>query len=561
MIPPHLLHQTKRYEELSRLRAYYRSEQYKGRPDFWTGLTANSAVVPLRERAPCVVYPLAKIATNRIATFTFGTSQFPKIQVDSAEDSDDVGSAITDANATDLEKAIESIIKTCHVRARISDAMQIALSQRTVAILFSIKKGKIDIQNVSSADCIPEFIDDDPSLGVKRLVWCYQYQKNVVENGAITSKAFWFRRDYDENYVVVYTDIPVEPGKDPEWQIDTEKTKAHNFGFCPVLWVRNCPESSSSVDGVSIYDGLLNELDALNFALSQRHRGITFFGTPQPYETGVDQSDGPGAKGRTSSRGYSPDDKSTSPFGASAQDSDAARKMAPDYIWSYEGTDVNVSLLETTGKAFEVATLHVDDIRSRLSEAMSVILAGPQDALSDGVGGLNAKLLAMLYAPMLAYVDNIRDTVWWPEGLLAVISMCLRIIEAVNGEGVYIKGIKKALPVLKSFRVEVEDGSTVWMVPQLEPLWGDNFSPSNEEIAQGTTAAAAAVTSGLISKESGTRFVAPYFGISSVEDETDKLETEIEDNAVSEVDKLKETTQIQTEAQASLIKAKAKGTQ
>ena len=44
---------------------------------------------------------------------------------------------------------------------------------------------------------------------------------------------------------------------------------------------------------------MLDEFDALNFSLSQRHRGIRYFVTPQAYETNVDENEMPTDVGRS----------------------------------------------------------------------------------------------------------------------------------------------------------------------------------------------------------------------------------------------------------------------
>src|SRR4051812_39926076 len=87
-IPPEFFCELPRYKKISQLRKYYEGTQYDGRPDFFTGRKAGGGddVVPLRERKPCIIYPLPRAACNQVVRFTFGESRFPTIRVPEIND-------------------------------------------------------------------------------------------------------------------------------------------------------------------------------------------------------------------------------------------------------------------------------------------------------------------------------------------------------------------------------------------------------------------------------------------------------------------------------------------
>ena len=185
---------------------------------------------------------------------------------------------------------------------------------------------------------------------------------------------------------------------------------------------------------------------------------IVFFGTPQAWETGVSEDERPGETARTSRAA-----KTTTDAAASRKDpyvraggSAPARKKAPDQIWSYQSDAAEVGIMETTGKAFDVATKHVADVRSRVLETMNVVIM--DSAEIAGKGELSAKALALLFAPLLALVDELRDC-WWAAGLLLVLQMMLRITVALGGKGLLLPNATKVAGICKRFLLDFTDPS------------------------------------------------------------------------------------------------------
>lgn len=538
---PQNLHKTQRSKQIGRLAAYFDGTQYDGRPDWFTGRDRDGRgeELPLRERKPCIIYPLPKAACNQATRFTFGEGRFPTVEVAATkrtEEVDGVEQEVVDAAVPELAVGVEEAAKltayiaSCIENARIKSVMRTlcraGTSQRTAVAVLCLRQGKFHVDMPRARDCWPEFRDGDPDGDVIRMTWCYEFNKDVEIDGALVSRAHYFRRDFTETEFVVYKDVPVVPGKPIVWERDEEQTKPHGLGFCPVYWIRNLPEPHcSEIDGVSIYDDLEDEFDALNFALSQRHRGIVYFGSPQAYESGVSEDEHPGDVGRVSR----PSKTSTAP--APAKDlyrrsgGDRARKTAPDQIWSYQSPDAKPGIIETTGAAFETASKHVLDIRGRILEAMDVVLLDPMSV--QGKGEMSAKALALMYAPLLALVDELRDC-WWSAGLARILSGILRITATLGGKGILVPNAATVAQICQRFFFKHEDG-VVWVPPTMVPSWGAYFSPSNGEIGELVVATSKAKDGGLICPKTATRAVAPYFGVTDIEaecEEADGMDTD-----------------------------------
>jgi hypothetical protein len=532
---PERLTETYRYKTLARLDAYYRGTQYDGRPDWWTGINGQDEQVPLRERKPCVIYPLPKAAVNQATRFTFGEGRFPTIQAEplKAEDALRPQLAMDDAEAATLTKLIKSLCRQARLKSKARALMQRGLSTGTAVAVICIRRGRFTIDLPRAQDCTPTFQDDDPDGDVTALTWCYEFTKTVEEKGQLVERPYYYRRDVTTDEYVVYEDAPkvvAAYNKGTEWVRDEKRTERHGLGFCPVVWIRNAPESHcGDIDGCSIYAELEDEFDALNYALSQRHRGIHYFATPQAYETNVgddEQPAGPPVRQAKKQDSYS-DPVKSGPFGVNSK---PARRLAPDAIWSYKG-EAHIGMLETSGKAFEVATAHVSDIRSRILEAINVVLLDPSTIA--GKGEMSAKALAILFAPLLALVDELREQ-WWEDGIEKILQMMLRII-AVRHEGsargaLLIPGSDKAAEILRRFILPIEDG-TIWLPPCLTPTWGDYFSPTNKDVTDAVDAAEKAKNAQMITAKTATSYVAPYFGVADAAKEAEEAEGDTAETA------------------------------
>jgi hypothetical protein len=514
---PERIASTRRAQQIARLAAYYDGSQYDGRPDFFTGLDAGGKVVPIRERKPCIVYPLPKAACNQAARFTFGEGRFPVVAVAEAE-SEDATTALDADQAKLLTTYLAHVIELARLKSAMRRLLRIGLSQRSAVAVLSVRRGRFSLDMPRPQDCWVRFVDDDPEGDVAQMVWCYQFEKAVKRGDVVTTETHYFRRDFNDTEVVFYEDAPFVPGKAVEWVRDEKRTKPHKLGFCPVVWTRNLPaDDCADVDGLALYEDLEDEFDAMNLALSQRHRGIVYFGTPQAYEVGVSQDEQPGAIARTERPAKASTDPAAKRDGYTKSGGGAARKRAPDEIWSYQSPDALPGIIETTGIAFDVSTKHVLDVRARILEAIDVVLLDPMTVA--GKGELSAKALAMMYAPLLALVDELRDC-WWSTGLARILSMILRITVALGGRGILVPQAAAVANACAPFLVAFE-GETLWVPPKMVPSWGSYFSPTNAEIGELVTATVSAKDAGLIGAETAKRNVASAFGETDLDEDDD----------------------------------------
>lgn len=522
-VDPQYLCETPRYREMARLESYFDGSQYDCNPKLkpWTDDS-----VPMRERRPDIVYPLPKAAVNQAVRFALGDGKFPKLRVEQSETEDEFAPelAVTLEESKALTKSIDDMASKSCLASATRTAMRRGLSARTACLTLSIRNGRFRFEHPSAKDCIPYFADGDPLSPVTGMTVVKQYDDIEADRqGRPQHKRKFFRRDYTDTHIIEFQPAEVFPGKRIDW-IERERI-AHDLGECPVIWVPNMAFAGcEGIDGVSLFDGLLDEFDALNRALSQRHHALEILGVPQPWESGVKKGEEPGAVGRTAAPAPT-EKRAPSGYSSPSEVQDGARKAGARHIWTYRGENAKAGLIETTGKAFEVVSRHIDDIRSRLLEAMDVILLDPTAVA--GKGDMSAKALALMYAPMLALVDELREW-WWEHCIRPAIEMMLRIVERRGSRGIHVKGARALESALQRRSVAVEDGTRIFVPPAISPLWGAYFAQSAEEAKSETDTASAAKKAGLITQKTATSYVASTFGIADVDAELEELEEDVE---------------------------------
>lgn len=562
---PEHLYKTSRAKEIDCLDKIFEGQQYDGRPDWWTGKKHNrngsggAKVFPIRERKPCIIYKLPRAAVQQVTRFLFGAGRFPTIKFDDPdlkpEDRPDPREeASTEAKQEESKEDLANdwladLIEQADLRSVVQEIAMRAVSVKTAPVIIELDEGRFRFTLPKTQHCWAEFKDGSPRKRVTRLLWSYSFQKEVADEktGEPKTETYLFRREYDETNIYFYDDVKLVEGRRVEWPVP--RAEAHGLSRCPVLWIRNAPDYSDQLDGESLYQGLEEEFESLDITLSKRHSSMVYLGSPQVVETGVKPGDGPQA---TASRGGPSafSDKFNVQFTAEAP----ARAIGSNEVWSYEGENADVKLIEISGKAFEAATMHVTDIRSRLLETMGVVLTAMTDTVTNtraSTREMSARFLMLAHAPLIALVNEYREP-WWRnvrDLLELMISMILD--KSAQKELIDIADTDQVTQIFSSFRGE----SNEFQLPRMRPVWGSFFEPSRSEIGENVTATMAAKSGELISEETAILQTSHDFNVDSVDDELRKIiaeRVERETLALEKTIMLQEAgAQIQTQGRVS----------
>jgi hypothetical protein len=528
-----------RYHRLDKLERYVEGTQYDGRKSFW------DESVPVFERAPCFVYPIFQHANQSNTDLCLGEGKFPAITALSNEDDaafdDQFG--LDEEQSEILDRFILGIEKQASLRSVCRESLNAAQSCGTAVAIGGIRNGRLVVDTTKAKWCKAEH--DETTGAVTSLEIRYPYleeYKDEREN-KWALRCMLYRRVIDTEFDTTYLPAKAdEEGREPNWVADKSKTLAHGLGFCPVLWYRFLKPCSTvnDIDGEPPHRHLLDECDALNFAISLRHRGAMYASSPQYIETGVDKGYNPAPMGRMAEvvigGGIDPITGATMPsYVTPASGKEAARQTGPGVIWTYENEGSDVKLLTLPGDALDPADNNCRDLRAKIAEGLCVVFTDTENTLRTV--DISGRALREMHKKQTEHCDQIRDD-FGNHFLLPLVDMLLRIVLA-KPKGLYLSGVKKVLPILAKFNAQIEGGTSQWFAPALELDWGEYFPLTGLDKQQDIMAVTAAKEAKLITHETAVGEMRDYFPIGNVPEYMLALEKEDAENQQKAVDNAK----------------------
>jgi hypothetical protein len=501
-----------RASQIDAYQRYYDGTIYDGRPKFTDGS------VPLAERAPCVVYPATRNAAISYSTLCLGDERFPLITSASSEDDSvfDDRLGLNEADSKILDAGVLKIVDQTRLAVVSQQILEAALAGGTTPVLCSVTKGRLRVTLLDAKTAEPTFADDDPDT-VTQIVISYRYVTTVWDAmERANKKHVWqYRRVIDAEFDTVF--IPVEIKTSDEYPTPSQpKTKyKHGFGFCPVVWYKFCAPvaASGDIDGKPIHWGLLSLIDAVNLALSQRHRAAIYSGDPQVIETGVDDDDMRMPMGRASEDRQARADMSgwQEPLSGGRSGGSSVRKKGTGTVWRYTSPEAKVFYLLLSGDALKCLDDDARDNIKKLREALGHVYIDPEELLT-GSGDVSGKTLLMAFFSQIARCNRIRED-FGRMCLLPVLNMLFRILLR-SGNGLYLAGSDKVAGVLKRFEQKVGDDTGItWFDPSLRLKWGDYFEPSDidESTRIANVVAALAASPSLITLKTAVAHIKAIF--------------------------------------------------
>jgi hypothetical protein len=512
------VHTTARARSLDMFERYVRGTQYEGRASWW------DTSKPLFERAPCVVYPIAKSAIVSHVAMVLGGHRFPVITSGTDEDDTAFDSefGISEVDSAVLDRFIKVMVRQARLPVVCRGLLTKAMSCGTSVAIPCIRDGRFHVETVPAKFCDVEFIEDSECI-VKTLEYSFAYidiqQKDPA--GRPVARCLVFRRVIDERTDTTYEPAEVSARDDakPQWKV--KRQVKHGFGFCPVVWYRFQAEETSAavVDGEPLHGTLLDEITAMDFAVSQRHRATLFCTDPILVEIGVEPGFNPTSVVRGSIL-FAPgpdgagDSAAMNHWAGGSRPATSGRQRSPGLAYQYpEGADVK--LLTLAEGAMQAATENAADIEQKICETIRWCPLDPKTMQSGAT--LSGRALEWLHKKQIEFDDEIREE-FGTDCILRLVDMLLRIVlhAGTTDKGVYIAGLGQVLPILQRFMREQEqdDGSTVpaWMRPDLRLKWGDYFKPNEQDQKARGECIRADYEAGLINLTTAVEANAAFYG-------------------------------------------------
>ncbi len=505
--------QTARFKYLANLEAYVSGDQYAGRQDWFSG------DCPMYEKAPCIVYPIAKSAIDSNVDLILGEQTFPTVCVPHSKDElEDQG--LTADEAELVNRFLVEFEHYTRLRPVSRELLASAQGCGSAVAIVAIRGGRPVVDSTRAAWCTPTLEADG---SVSQLVIEYPYLAQIqLPDDTWMVEARMYRR-----VINAQTDTTYKPKRldvKSNWIEDVKVT--HGLGFCPVIWYAHQKGCSTVVeyDGHAIHEHLLDEITALDFTLSQRHRAALYAGDPQWSETGVDPGTNPAPGGRQASFG---------PVGTVDSFNDRprrgggnVRKKSPGDVWQYESPDAKVTLHTLPGDALTSLDNHASDLKLKICEGLGVVFLDPQDIPRGGE--LSARAIAALKARQLDRCDSSRSD-FGDLCLRPLVAMLLRIV-TVRPAGLKLPGLKKVQSLLTQL---LERG----LLLRLD--WGAYSQPEPAEELALVQAATLALEKGIATTRSAVLMCKDVLGIEDIDEHMATLETEKAERQAQAMDQMK----------------------
>lgn len=474
--------------------------------DFCTETVNDGVYVPISDRIPCVQTNLAKVVVDETTALVFGESHFPRLKINDDDSS---------------YKFATSLIKTCKLNKIMQDAMIIG-STGSVCIFMVLVDGKPHFYPQSTEHLTPIYDPLDP----RRLVKIVEKVKMPTKllnaqygyNLSTDYMEHWVLKELNEENHIVYNPIPVSgshildeskirqygtykmmqagqeevelrevndysttsmPGLMQKIvpSIDKKRSKEHNLGFCPAVWIKNMPTMNTwDIDGGCTFGAAVETIIALDYTLSQAYRALKYSSEPVLM---VSDPSGLMPKKLTKS----------------------ANKVL------MLGKDADAKWLEINGSAATASIDYAKHLREVALEALSGNRVTPEKIHAAQSG----KAMELMNQPLIWLCEKFRSS-YGEFGLVKIIELAIKanaLTPIRLRDGVY--GISYADP---EWTVELD--------------WPDWFDATGQDLMAEANALAVMRNEGLISRETALRSQAENYNVTNITEELALAEQEAE---------------------------------
>jgi hypothetical protein len=316
--------------------------------------------VPLRQRRPLAPMRLAKLVVQSFTALLFGEDRWPELNLPG------------DEAGTDY---IEALIEAQSLPARMVQARNYGGSCGTVGLSWAFTNGKPRVEVHRGKHLFVHEWRDRAELIPKAISEVYTYPNPEwdPEKQAFVTAWYWFHRYWDEQQDIVFKAWPFKSKEEPQWIPDV--VTEHNDGEAHFVWVQNLP--NDEIDGLSDYDGQLENFDDLDVLWSVLTRGTTLNLDP-----------------------------------TLVLKTDPARMMVAGQVKKGSDHSLNVGeagdakYLELAGTAAQAGLAVVKAKRDSILEIAQCIVADPNELAAQGISSVALKVI---FAPMTSKTNILRE--------------------------------------------------------------------------------------------------------------------------------------------------------
>lgn len=374
----------------------------------------------------------------------------------------------TIADSPDDQEFFKAVIRESKLKSRILEPIRKMLSASSVFVRFYISGGAYKVEWFNSKVCYPIF-QDNGQLESVTVKYIYEDEEDRDSNGKPKWK--WWKMDFTTVSEIKYDNPEYDPKQ--EEPVFTEVARVdHELGFVQGEWFRTA-EMPNSPDGYSLIEDIFDFIDDINYSLSQSSNAVSYNQDPQLALKGMTQEETENLI-RSSTRS-----------------------------WNL-GRDGEAAFIESNLSGVERAIELRDKMRLNIQDISRIVLMDPEKIVSQAQSG---RALEIIHGPLVDLINELRPMV---EDSLR--SLILKMGIAT------VMAARMGIPV----PIELPPGYAPSDM-NLTAAWPPVFPQTTQDLQQKVSMVSGATSANLISRESGTRFIAKDFKIENVEEELQKI--------------------------------------
>jgi hypothetical protein len=442
--------------------------------------SGNAGYIPLVQRRPSIIYNIAQIIVEQVSSILFGENHFPTIKCQ-------------DSSHLETAKYIENICAQSNLKLKMLDAVNIG-SVGSVAIFTKLIDGRFVFETLKTKNLRPKFALNDENLLLHLTEKEYYRGDELFDNGYNIKK-----EDFNKDYCIIreWTDkaeiyyLPIlksQAGKeDQALKVDIDRTCIHNLGFVPVVWIRNPHMRGNGLDGKCIFEAIIDIAIEIDYQLSQHGRGLKYNSDPTLVIKDPTRID---------------DEKMIKGIGALML-----------------GQDGDAKLLQLDDSATTAVMGFVDKLRQLAMEVVRGDRSNPDKLL----GGHSGKALKILNKPLVSLVSEMRIA----YGEIGLKSIYKQVLCISNNSSIDIGIIENKIDSHEC-------------IDHLLLVWPPFYPETESDLQSIASTLHTLIDSGVMSKETATKEIAPVYKIQDIDEERTIIDKE-QEKIMSQMPKIKET--------------------
>lgn len=365
------------------------------------------------------------------------------------------------------EDFIQAVVRASKLSHRLLDPIRRMCVTGSVLVRFYVEGGALKVTHYPSKYCYPGFFPHG-ELSFCKIQYVYEDVDDLDERGKPRQK--WYRLDLGPMQDTLYDNPEYKPNVEPQFTV--VEANEHGLGFVQAEWFRTTVQNHSP-DGDSVIEDILGFIDELNYSLSQSSQAVSYNQDPILAIKNMDE-DEMDQLIRTSSK-----------------------------AWNL-GREGEAQFLESTLKGVQTAMDFRDKVRLSVQDIARIVLLDPEKMVGHAQ---SAKAMEVLHGPLIELINELRPVV--EEKLVTLVQKMAVTVLVLARQGAFIP-----LRIPEGFVPKSLNITLSW--PPIFPL-------TMQDLQQKVSVVSSATGANLLSRETGTKWLAKDFGVEDVDEEIRRI--------------------------------------